>query len=229
MRRILPRANEPMVDVAALPQRFVRPAAPRLPIIVPHNNARKSSDERPTTVPRLAAQPPARALRQFHRRQMAGPGERPLFRRPQPGRRQESVRDRALGRRRRRTRTGCRACRTRRLGPHRARRARPPAAEDRRPHRRKPRTARLCRDARQRQADPRDARRRRAAGRRSFPLLRRLHPRRGRRARRTRQRHRRLSLQGADGRRRPDHPVELPAADGGVEAGAGAAPAATAW
>ena len=39
---------------------------------------------------------------------------------------------------------------------------------------------------------------------------------------RDRPRHRRLSLPRAARRRRPDHPVELPAADGGVEARAGA-------
>ncbi len=74
------------------------------------------------------------------------------------------------------------------------------------------------RDARQRQADPRDDARRPAARHRSLPLLRRLHPRPGRLDRRDRPRHRRLSLPRAARRRRPDHPVELPAADGGVEA-----------
>ena len=59
---------------------------------------------------------------------MAGPGEGPLLRRPQPGRRHQACRLRPLRRRRRRTRAGCRARRPRRLGPHRARRTRPPAA-----------------------------------------------------------------------------------------------------
>ena len=78
------------------------------------------------------------------------------------------------------------------------------------------------RDHRQRQADPRDDRRRHAARHRSFPLFRRVHPRPGRLAVRDRPRHRRLSLSRAARRGRPDHPVELPDPDGGVEARAGA-------
>ncbi len=54
--------------------------------------------------------------------------------------------------------------------------------------------------------------------RRSLALFRRLHPRPGRRALGDRPRHRRLSLPRAARRRRPDHPLELPAADGGLEA-----------
>ena len=73
--------------------------------------------------------------------------------------------------------------------------------------------------ARRRQADPRVARRRRPAGRRALLLLRRLggqaaYALGGRAARAAR-------------RRRPGRAVELPAADGGVEARARAAPAAT--
>ena len=69
----------------------------------------------------------------------------------------ETVRRGALGRRGCRTRAGRRACRARRLGPHRAGRTRAHAEQDRRPDRGKSRTARLCRDGGQRQADPRDA------------------------------------------------------------------------
>ncbi len=78
------------------------------------------------------------------------------------------------------------------------------------------------RDLGQRQADARDAERRPAAGGRPFPLLRRLHPRAGGQHRRDRREHRGLSLPRAARRGRPDHPVELPAADGRLEAGAGA-------
>ena len=78
------------------------------------------------------------------------------------------------------------------------------------------------RDLGQRQADPRDHGRRHAAGDRPLPLLRRLHPRPGRRHQRDRPRHLRLPLPRAARRGRPDHPVELPDPDGGVEAGAGA-------
>ena len=57
---------------------------------------------------------------------------------------------------------------------------------------------------------------------RPFPLFRRRDPRAGRLDQRDRRRHRRLSLPRAARRRRPDHSVELPDPDGGVEAGAGA-------
>ena len=68
--------------------------------------------------------------------------------------------------------------------------------------------------ARQRQADPGVPRRRRPAGRRALLLLRRL----GRQAR-----PRRLRRRPAAARRgRPGHPVELPAADAGLEDRAGA-------
>ena len=74
----------------------------------------------------------------------------------------------------------------------------------------------------QRQADPRDPRRRPAAGRRALLLLRGL----GRQARPRR-------ASGANprplGRGRPGHPVELPAADAGVEDRPGAGHAATPW
>ena len=61
-------------------------------------------------------------------------------------------------------------------------------------------------------------RRRPAAGRRPLPLLRRCDPRPGGLDRRDRRRHRGLPLPRAAGRRRPDHPLELPDPDGRVEA-----------
>ncbi len=83
------------------------------------------------------------------------------------------------------------------------------------------RGVRAARDARQRQAAQRRARRRRAARRRPLPLLRRL----GDEGRRRdhpgldpRPALPQLHAARAGRRRRPDHPVELPAADGGVEA-----------
>ena len=69
--------------------------------------------------------------------------------------------------------------------------------------------ARRARVARQRQADQGVARRRHPAGRRALLLLRRL----GRQARARRLRRRPAAAR----RRRPGHPVELPAADAGVE------------
>ena len=93
---------------------------------------------------------------------------------------------------------------------------------DRRPDRGQHRDARVHRDHRQRQTDPGDHCGRPAAGRGSLPLLRRLHPGPGRRAVPAGRRHRRLSLPRAARRGRPDHPLELPAADGHLEAGAGA-------
>ena len=90
------------------------------------------------------------------------------------------------------------------------------------PHRRpdggEPRAPRPRRDLGQRQADPRDDRRGPAARHRPLPLFRRRDPRPGRLALRDRRRHRRLPLPRAARRRRPDHPVELPAPDGGLEA-----------
>ena len=103
-----------------------------------------------------------------------------------------------------------------------ARRARAHPQQDRRQDGEQSQAARDGRDARQRQADPRDDARRPAARRRSLPLLRRLHPRPGRLDLRDRSRHRRLSLPRAARRRRPDHSVELPDPDGGVEARSGA-------
>ena len=119
-------------------------------------------------------------------------------------------------------RARCRARRQGSLGPHQRRRTRADPQPHRRPHGGKPRPARACRNLGQRQADPRDHGGRRAARHRSFPLLRRRHPRPGRRPLRDRPRHRRLSFPRAARRRRPDHSVELSAADGVLEAGAGA-------
>ena len=101
-------------------------------------------------------------------------------------------------------------------------RARQRAAEDRRPHRSQPRAAGLRRDRGQRQADPRNAERRHSADRRPLPLFRRLRARAGRQHQRDRRDHRRLPLPRTAGRRRPDHSVELPDPDGGLEAGPGA-------
>ena len=126
-----------------------------------------------------------------------------------------------LGRDRHRTGAGRRPRRQGRLGPHQRRRARHPPEPHRPGDGGQPRPAGRGRDLGQRQADPRDHRRRPAAGHRPLPLFRRLHPRPGRRHLRDRPRHRRLSLPRAAGRRRPDHPLELPAADGLLEAGPG--------
>ena len=104
-----------------------------------------------------------------------------------------------------------------RLGAHIAGGAGEAAQQGRRPHGGESRTAGTRRDARQWQANPRNARRRRTARHRPLPLLRRLHPRRGRHYLDDRRRDDRLSFQGAAGCRRPDHPMELPAADGGLE------------
>ena len=86
------------------------------------------------------------------------------------------------------------------------------------------RTSRRSRSPRlgQRQAHPRDAGRRHPARRRSLPLLRRRASRPGGLAQPARRRHRRVPLPRAAGRRRPDHPVELPDPDGDVEARSGA-------
>ena len=78
------------------------------------------------------------------------------------------------------------------------------------------------RDLGQRQGGPRDAQRRPAAGDRPLPLLRRCAARPGGLDQRDRRDHHRLPLPRAAGRGRPDHPVELPDPDGGLEAGAGA-------
>ena len=85
-----------------------------------------------------------------------------------------------------------------------------------------PRRAGRTRNARQRQADRRLARRRPAADDQVLPLLRRL----GRQDHGQHDPHRRqlllLHAARAGRRRRPDHPVELPAAHAGLEVGPGA-------
>ena len=71
-------------------------------------------------------------------------------------------------------------------------------------------------------AGPRDPGRRHPAGHRPLPLLRRRPARPGGRHLADRRGHRRLPLPRAARRRRPDHPVELPDPDGGLEARPGA-------
>ena len=103
------------------------------------------------------------------------------------------------------------------MGPRQPRRARQHPQRRRRPDAGQSRDARRRRDLGQWQADPRDDPRRRAAGDRPLPLFRGLRARAGGLDLRDRPRHRGLSFPRAARRRRPDHSVELPAADGGVE------------
>ena len=145
-----------------------------------------------------------------------------------PDQRQGLHQGRPLHRRGHRAGAGRRP-RRRRRGARPGRRARQHAAEDRRPHRSQPRAAGLRRDRGQRQADPRDAQRRHPARRRPLPLLRRLLRAQEGAHQRDRREHRRLPHPRAAGRRRPDHPVELPDPHGGLEAGPGPRPPATAW
>ena len=101
-------------------------------------------------------------------------------------------------------------------------RARSRPERDRRPHRREPRDARGRGELGQRQAGPRDAGGGHPARGRPLPLLRRRDPRARGLELGDRPRHGRLPLPRAARRRRPDHPVQLPAADGRVEGRAGA-------
>ena len=100
-------------------------------------------------------------------------------------------------------------------------RPRPADEQARRPDREEHRRAGRARDARQRQADPREPQRRPAAGDRLLPLLRRL----GRQDPRPDDPDPRqlllLHQARAGRRRRADHPLELPAADGRLEVGPG--------
>ena len=130
--------------------------------------------------------------------------------------------DRTVERGGRRAGARCRTCRQGWLGTHQPGRSGAGPQSHRRPDGGEPRRPGRGRNMGQRQADPRDHGRGRTARHRPFPLLRRLHPRPGRRAVADRRRHRRLPLPRAPGCRRPDHPVELSAADGLLEAGAGA-------
>ena len=135
------------------------------------------------------------------------------------------------GRRPRRARRAPRL-RRRPVAAHDAVRARPRPLEARRPDREARRGVRAARDARQRQAAQRRARRRHPAGRRPLPLLRRLGDQdRGRDDPGVDPGHAHAQLHAARAgrRRRADHPVELPAADGGVEARRRRSPAATPW
>ena len=119
-------------------------------------------------------------------------------------------RGRRAGPRRRPRRQGC-------LGRDLADRAGRRAQRHRRCHRGQPRDAGRGRDLGERQAGARDPGRRHPAGRRPLPLLRRGHPLARGSLHRDRQGHRRVSLPRAARRGRTDHPVQLPAADGGVE------------
>ncbi|ABA48701.1 hypothetical protein BURPS1710b_0136 [Burkholderia pseudomallei 1710b] len=166
--------------------------------------------------------PVPQAVREFHRRRMGRPGRRRVFRQRLARHRPAVHRDPSLARSRHRARARRRSRGQGGLGREGRGRARERAAEDRRPDGGEPHAPRRRRDDRQRQAAARNHRGRRAARDRPLPLLRGLHPRAGRLDRRYRRRHGGLPLPRAARRRRPDHPVELPAADGRVEARAGA-------
>ena len=158
------------------------------------------------------------AVRELHRRQMAGSDARQVPRRPEPGHRPADHRGRALHARGRRARAGRRARGEGRLGRGVRDRARRGAQRDRRRDRGEQGDARRRRELGERQAGPRDPERRHPAGRRPLPLLRRRGPRRGGQLDRDRQGPGRLPLPRAAGRGRSDHPVQLPAADGRLEA-----------
>ena len=98
----------------------------------------------------------------------------------------------------------------------------PRPGRDRRRDRGEPRDAGRRRELGERQAGARDAGRGHPAGDRPLPLLRRRDPRRGGADLRDRRADLRVPLPRAARRRRPDHPVQLPAADGGVEDRSGA-------
>ena len=165
---------------------------------------------------------PEAALRELHRRPLGATGAGRV-------RRERDARDgRAVHRgspleprgRRARTRRGPR--RQGSLGRDLDHRAVAHPQQDRGRDRGAPRAAGRRRELGQRQAGAGNACGRYPAGRGSLPLLRLGHPWRGGRDLRDRQEHDRVPLPRAARRRRADHPVQLPAADGGVEAGAGA-------
>ena len=143
---------------------------------------------------------------------------RPLLRKSLPGHRRGVLRGGPVDvgrcgegpRRRPRRRTG--------VGQDRRRRAGVTAQPDRRPDRDESGAGRTGGVLGQRQADPRDAQRRHPVGGGSLPLLRGGHPGPGGIAEPDRRRHRRLPLPRAARRGRPDHPLELPDPDGGLEA-----------
>ena len=146
--------------------------------------------------------------------QWVAAGEGPVFPEHHADQRPGRLRGRPLVRRGHRGRPRRRPQGQDRLGQDFAGQSRRRAAQDRRPHGSVHSRDRDHRDHRQRQADPRDDGRRHPARRRPLPLLRRLPARPGRLDLRDRRDHRRLPLPRAARRRRPDHPLELPAADG---------------
>ena len=162
------------------------------------------------------------ALWQFHRRCLGRAGRRALLRQHLADQWPGHHLDRPVERGGCRAGARCRACRQGCLGTHQPGRTGADPQSHRRPDGGEPRRPGRGRDLGQRQADPRDHGRGRAARHRPFPLFRRLHPRPGRRAVADRRRHRRLPFPRAPGCRGPDHPVELSAADGLLETGAGA-------
>ena len=136
----------------------------------------------------------------------------------QPGHRQAVLRGRPVHRGGRRARAG------RRAQPRKDAWGEASLAEraavlnaHRRRHRGQSRDARRRRDLGERQAGARDAGGGHPARHRPLPLLRRRHPLARGHDHRDRQGHRRLPLPRAARRRRPDHPLQLPAAHGGVE------------
>ncbi len=164
------------------------------------------------------------ALRQLHRRSVGRTGGRPYFENLTPGDRPGVLRGRPLDRGRRRSGARRRARRRTGLGHYRGGRARADPQPDRRPDGAEPRSPRAS--PRPGTTASRCARRSRRRSSRwpsttSATSRARVRAQEGSR-RRDRRRHRRLPLPRAARRRRPDHPVELPDPDGGVEAGAGA-------
>ena len=132
------------------------------------------------------------------------------------------LRGRALGRAGHRAGARRRARGQGRLGQALAGGTRGRAERGRRRDRGEPRDARGRRELRERQAGARDARGGHPAVGRPLPLLRRRRALRGGADLGDRRSDLRLPLPGAARRRRADHPVQLPAADGGVEDRAGA-------
>ncbi len=164
------------------------------------------------------------ALREFHRRPVGRAGRGPISTTAPADHRRQDHRDPPLAEGGYRTRPRCRPCRERSPGADTA----PPIA---------PRILNQIADRMEAESDL--ARRRPRPSDNGKPIRETMdadlplavdhfryfagcHPRAGRRAVRARPRHRRLSLPRAARRRRPDHPLELPDPDGGVEARPGA-------